>query len=71
MCDKIHGEESLEVLNLPRHSWTGNVFTRQRKEQCFQETTHGQMQQRWVRRYGKKCVLGPFTVYCELALIGM
>ena len=38
-----------EVLNLQRHSWTGNVFTRQRKMQCSQETTHGQMQQRWVR----------------------
>ena len=39
-----------EVLNLQRHSWTGNVFTRQRKMQCSQETTHKQMQQRWVRR---------------------
>ena len=31
-------------------SWTGNVFTKQSKEQCSQETTHGHMQQRWVIR---------------------
>ena len=59
MWDKIHGEGSARL------SCTGNIYTRQRKAQCSQETTHGQMQQRWVRRNCMKCMSGPFIVSCH------
>ena len=47
------------VLNLPKHNWTGNVFTRQRKAQCSREKQSGRMQPRWVLRNGMKCMSAP------------
>ena len=52
-----------EMLNLQRRILDWQFFTRQRKAQCSQETTDGQMQQRWVRRNGKMYVM-PF--HCDL-----
>ena len=60
ICDKIYGEGSAESAK------TGNVFTRQGKAHCSPETTHGQMQQRWVR---SKMYVSPF--HRELSLVGL
>ena len=59
MYDEIHGEGSAESA-MAQMDWQS--FTRQRKAQCSQETTHGQMQQGWVRRNGTECMSGHFIV---------
>ena len=59
---KVTNFTGKEVLNLRGRSWTGNVFTGQRKAQCSQGTPYGQMQQKWVWRNGTKCMSGPFIL---------